>query len=278
MTLEENQYTEYHTKPILLIKGRPLLWAGAVPMERKVPKRIIAMTIITVVVMVSGCINFNGDDDIVKTGDLRTEDHFVELGSAQNVEINVRMGSGELEISPDATKLMEGTFAYNIGKWKPRFTYEPEGDIWNLTIWQPNTDIKVESGARNEWDLSFGTWVPMEMNVEIGTGAADIAVAGLDLASLSIATGSGDISLDLTGDRYDHLIVRAGTGNGRVNLIVPDYIGVQISPTQGTGTVVAPGFEFRDGNYFNDIFDSAEVFILIAVNIGVGDLVVLETP
>ncbi len=247
-------------------------------MERKVPKRIIAMTIITVVVMVSGCINFNGDDDIVKTGDLRTEDHFVELGSAQNVEINIEMGSGELEIKPDATKLMEGTFTYNIDKWRPRFTYDPEGDIWNLTIWQPNTDIKVESDARNEWDLSFGTWVPMEMNVAIGAGNADIAVAGLDLASLSVSTGAGDIALDLTGNRVDHLIVRAGTGNGRVNLIVPSYFGVQINATQGTGTVIAPGFEFRNGNYFNDIFDSAEVLIFVGVNIGTGDLVVLETP
>ena len=61
----------------------------------------------------------------------------------------------------------------------------------------------------------------MEMNVDIGEGTADIAVAGLDLASLSVSTGAGDISLDLTGNRVDHLIVRAGTGNGRVNLIVP---------------------------------------------------------
>ncbi len=247
-------------------------------MERKVPKRMIVMAIITAVVMVSGCITTNGDDDIVETGDLRTEDHFVELGSAQNVKVNIEMGTGELEVKPDATKLMEGTFTYNIDRWKPKFTYDPEGNIWNLTIWQPNTDLKVESDARNEWDLSFGTWVPMEMNVAIGEGSADIAVAGLDLASLSVSTGAGDISLDLTGNRVDHLIVRAGTGNGRVNLIVPSYIGVQIQPTQGSGTVIAPGFEFRDGNYFNDVFDSAEVFILIAVNIGNGDLVVLETP
>ncbi len=246
-------------------------------MERKVPKRLIAMTIITVMVMVSGCIT-NGDDDIVKVGDLRIEDEFVELGSAQNVKINIEMGTGNLVVNPDTHKLLEGTFTYNIDKWKPRFTYEPEGNIWNLTIRQPNTDLKVEEGARNEWDLNFGTWVPMEMNVEIGIGNADIAVAGLDLASLSVSTGGGDIALDLTGDRVNHLIVRAGTGAGKVNLIVPDYIGVQISSVQGTGTVIAPGFEFRDDNYFNDIFDTADVFILVAVNIGTGDLVVFETP
>ncbi len=247
-------------------------------MERKVPNRIIAMTIITVVVMVSGCITNNGDDDIVKTGDLRTEDQFVELGPAQNVEINIEMGAGELEIDPDTSKLMEGTFTYNIDRWKPRFTYEPEGQIWNLTIRQPNTDLKVESGARNEWDLSFGTWVPMEMNIELGTGDVDINVAGLDMASLSVATGTGNIALDLTGDRFNHLVARVGTGTGNINLIVPDYFGVQISPVQGTGEIIAPGFEIREGNYFNDIFDTADILILIAVNIGAGDLVVFETP
>lgn len=246
-------------------------------METKVPKRIIAMTIITVVILVSGCIT-NGDDDIVKTGDLRKVNQFVELGSAQNVRINIEMGAGELEVDPDTSKLMEGTFTYNIDQWKPRFTYEPEGNIWNLTIRQPNTDLKVESGARNEWDISFGTWVPMELNVELGSGPANITVAGLDLASLSVSTGAGDISLDLTGNRINHLIVRAGTGAGRVNLIVPDYIGVQVSAIQDSGTVIAPGFEFRDGNYFNDVFDTAEVFIFVAVNIGAGDLVVFETP
>jgi hypothetical protein len=247
-------------------------------METKVPKRIIAMTIITVVVLVSGCITSNGNDDIVKVGDLRVEDQFVELGSAQNVEVNIKMGTGELTINPDTNKLMEGTFTYNIDQWKPRFTYDPQGNIWNLTIRQPKTDLKVESGARNEWDLNFGTWVPMEMNVEMGNGNADIAVAGLDLASLSASTGAGDISLDLTGNRVNHLIVRAGTGTGKVNLIVPDYIGVQISPILGSGEIIAPGFEFRDGNYFNDVFDTAEVFIFVAVNIGAGDLVVFETP
>jgi hypothetical protein len=236
------------------------------------------MTLLTVVVILSGCLSTDDDDDVVQTGELRTDDAFVHLGDAEAVRVNLELGRGDLELRPGASKLMEGTFVYNVDRWKPELTYVEEGEVWNLTVVQPNADIKVESGARNEWNLQFTNAVPIEMNVDIGAGNGDVKVGGLDLASLSVGTGAGDIDADLTGGRYDHLIARFGTGVGNVRLVVPEYYGVQISVGQGAGTVTAPGFSKVGENYVNDAFDTAQILLLLSVSIGTGDLVVLEVP
>jgi hypothetical protein len=234
------------------------------------------MTLITIALVVSGCLGEDGDDGTVEPGKLRTYDTFVDLGDAEAVDVNIEMGRGSLKLTPGIDKLMEGTFVYNIGQWKPVFSYEDEGEVWNLTVTQPNADLKVGTGARNEWDVRLLYYVPMAIDVVMGAGTADVKVGGMDLASLSVATGSGDVNLDLTGDWYASVIVRAGTGAGNVDIVVPSSVGVQVSVIQGAGTVIAPGFTEVEGNYKNAAFDTADVLILIATDIGTGDLTVLE--
>lgn len=245
-------------------------------MAPRTPPRTLLLVILTATLVVSGCIS--SDDGTAKVGDLRTEDTYVEIGEADAVEVNVDMGQGNLQVRTGGNELMEAIIKYNVEEWKPRFTYVEEGEIWNLTVRQPGQDLRIEGDARNDWDLRFGLVVPMAMNVEIGAGNADIQVGGLDLVSLSVSTGVGKVDLDLSGSWSDHLVVRVGTGTGEVGLIVPSDIGVQISIKQGVGTVIAPGFTQVEGNYKNAAFDTADILMLIAVDIGTGNLKVLEVP
>ena len=242
----------------------------------RTPPRTLLLVILTAVMVVSGCIS--SDDGTIKVGDLRTEDTFVEIGEADAVEVNLDIGQGNLRVRTGGDELMEAIIKYNVDQWKPRFTYVEQGEIWNLTVRQPGQDLDVEGDARNDWDLRFGLVVPMAINVEMGVGNADIQVGGLDLVSLSVSTGAGEVDLDLSGTWYDHLLVRVGTGAGDVGLIVPSGIGVQISVIQGAGTVIAPGFTQVEGNYKNAAFDTAQVLMLFAVDIGAGNLKVLQVP
>ncbi len=232
--------------------------------------------VMLVALIASGCIT--PSDGTAEVGELRTEDTFVEIGEAQAVKVNLDMGQGSLKVSPGGDHLMDATFRYNVDRWKPRFTYLDEGDYWNLTVRQPRQDLEVEGEPRNEWDLGFGLVVPMEMDVEIGAGDANIKVSGLEVVALSVATGAGEVDLDLSGSWYDNVVVRVGTGAGDVGLIVPSDMGVQISVQQGTGTVIAPGFTQVQGNYVNPAFDTSDLVMLIAVDIGTGDLQVLQVP
>ena len=245
-------------------------------MPPQVPLRTLLMTALTVVLLVSGCISSDGD--VVQTGDLRTKETFVELGDADAVEVNLDIGQGQIQVSPGAIKLMEASFKYNVDRWRPAFTYVEQGEIWNLTLKQPAQDLQVEGDVRNEWDLKFGNMVPMALKIMMGAGDANIRVGGLDLASLSVSTGAGELDLDLSGRWFDLLVARVGSGAGNVGLIVPSDMGVQISVNQGAGTVIAPGFEMVEGNYKNEAFDTASLLMLIAVDIGTGDLTVLQVP
>jgi hypothetical protein len=240
-----------------------------------VPARTLLMTALTIALLVSGCI---GSDDDVRTGDLRTYDTFVEVGPASAVEVNLDIGQGQLQVRPGSVKLMEATFKYNVDRWKPRFTYVEQGEIYNLTVTQPQKGLDVEGDTRNEWDLVFGSMVPVEIKAKIGSGNVNIRAGGLDLVSLSVSTGAGEVELDLSGQWYDHLVVRAGSGAGDVKLIVPSDMGVQISVIQGAGTIIAPGFTELEGNYVNAAFETAVLVMLIAVDIGTGDLQVLQVP
>jgi len=233
------------------------------------------MTGLTVALLVSGCL---GSDDVVQTGDTETYSTFVEAGPANAVEVNLDLGQGRLQVRPGSVKLMEATFKYNVDLWKPRFTYLEQGEIWNLTITQPRKDLDVEGDTRNEWDLVFGDRVPIAMTARVGSGDVNIRATGLDLVSLSVSTGAGGVDLDLSGRWYDHLVVRVGTGAGDVKLIVPSDMGVQISVIQGAGTVIAPGFTLIEDNYKNAAFDTSALFMLIAVDIGSGDVQVLQVP
>jgi hypothetical protein len=224
----------------------------------------------------SGCLS--GPDDGVRVGDLRTEDTFVDVGDADAVKVNIDMGSGSLEVSPGGDHLMEATIKYNVEQWKPVFTYVEQGELWNLTVRQPGQDLDVEGETRNEWGLRFGLVIPMEMDVHVGAGDVNIRTTGLDLVAMSVSTGAGEVDIDLSGSWYDNLVVRVGTGGGDVGLIVPSDVGVQVSVIQGAGTVIAPGFEQVQGNYVNDAYQTADVVMLIAVDIGAGDLKVLEVP
>lgn len=245
-------------------------------MPSRVRTRSILLSLVTVALVMSGCLS--PTDGTVQVGDLRTQDTFVEVGEANAVKVNVDMGQGALRIRPGGDHLMEALFRYNVDRWKPVFSYEDEGEVWNLSVRQPRQDLEVEGDARNEWELDFGLVIPMEFKIEMGAGDANIRLSGLDVVALSVSTGAGQLDIDLSGAWYDTLVARVGTGAGDVGLIVPSDIGVQISVVQGAGTVIAPGFEQVGGNYVNEAFQTATVVMLIALDIGSGNVQVLQVP
>lgn len=244
-------------------------------MSRTRPPQAPIAIVLVLTLLVSGCI---GSDDLVSTGELRTDSEFVELGPATAVKVSLEVGLGSVVVQGGAAKLMEATFRYNVDRWRPRFTYTDQGEFWNLTVRQPQQGLEVDGSPRNEWDVRLGDMVPVDVTAQVGSGSLDFRAAGMDLVSVSLGTGAGDVNVDLTGQWSAPIIARAGTGAGNVDIIVPSQYGVQVSLRQGAGQVVAPGFERVGDNYKNAAFDTADVLILVAVEIGTGDLTVLELP
>ena len=231
----------------------------------------------------------------LRVGDLRTESESVELGDADSVEVEIFMAAGQLEVSGGANELLQADFTYNVDELKPEVDYR--GDA--LTIRTPDVNGRVDSwwdvdDYRYEWDLRLNDDVPMEMNVKVGAGKADLELGSLSLTKLDVETGAGDITLDLsgsssltrldvevgagqvtvdlTGNWQDDLDANISGGLGELTLRLPGSACVRVAIQAGLGNVDAQGLT-RDGNdYVNDACSESDVTLRIDIKAGLGNI------
>lgn len=236
-----------------------------------------AVVVILVAALSSGCLSSDDGDGKIKPGKLVIEDEEIERGTANAVEVYLEQGSGSLQLTGGSTmKLMSATFRYNIDKWKPEISYTQSGTVWNLSVVQPNTDLQVATGARNEWEINIGPSVPVDLVVNLGAGDADIIVGSMDLVDLDVNLGAGNLELDISAYSGGNLTVAINCGAGDADLRVPEGLGVRIVPIVGVGTVSASGFTMAGTEYHSSDYDVDQPHIVVTAVLGVGDLNVIE--
>jgi len=246
------------------------------------------LVIVAVLLVASGC------SSGVRVGKLQTESKTVELGDATSVQVEIAMGAGELNVAGGAAELLRADFAYNVAELKPEVDYSGG----KLTVRTPEVDTGIGSlwdinEYRYEWDLRLNDDVPMEMKVSVGAGRTDLALGSLSLTRLDIATGAGEVlvdlsgstaltklnvgggagalTVDLTGAWQDDLEASIAGGVGERILVLPRDTGVRVKVEIGIGGVEAAGLN-KDGEYYtNDAYGQSEVTLYIDVAGGVGE-------
>jgi hypothetical protein len=236
-----------------------------------------------------------GCDSGARVGDLLTKSETVELGGAESVSVEIKMGAGELAVSGGADELLEATFTYNVDELDPEATYSNG----NLVV--QHDDVRGGIGTffdlddyRNEWDLRLNEDVPMEMSIDMGAGRSDLKLGSLALTRLDINAGAGDVdldlsgsqslnrldfdmgagklTLDLTGDWQDDLDATIRGGLGELTLRLPRDVGVRIDVDTGIGAVDASGLTKDGDTYTNDAFGESDVTLNIEIDAGVGKI------
>ncbi len=231
----------------------------------------------------------------VRVGDLQTKSQTVELGDADSVNVEIQMGAGRLDVSSGTGELLEASFTYNVEELDPRATYANG----RLEVKDSGVSIGLRSlfdldEFRNEWDLRLTEAVPMEMTLDLGAGRTNLELGTLDLTSLNIEGGAGDVDLDLNGSRslrrldfelgagevtidltgeWQHdLDARITGGLGDFTLRVPGDVGVRIEVSTGIGSVDASGLTKEGDTYTNDAYGESDVTLRIDVDGGVGQI------
>jgi hypothetical protein len=228
-------------------------------------------------------------------GDLQTKTETIERGDAESVNVKIRMGAGELQISGGASDLLDATYTYNVEELNPGATYEGG----NLTVQDAEVKTTIRSlfnldDYRNEWDLRFSEDVPMEMQIDAGAGRCDLSLGKLALTRLDMSSGAGDVKLDLGGSQslssFDYEMgagdstldlsgdwqtdldgtIRGGVGKLTVKL--PSNVGVRIDVDAGVGSINTSGMT-RNGNiYTNDAYGESDINMIISIDAGVGEI------
>ncbi|SDL63567.1 Cell wall-active antibiotics response 4TMS YvqF [Catalinimonas alkaloidigena] len=242
--------------------------------------------------------DWNDDSEETGGGDtsvaLLTSNAHVARPKADMVRTRLKLRAGVLNLSGGAKDLVNGEFVVRRKEWEPEVNYREEGGIGYLDITQPGSDnnIKLGKGEKNVWNLQLNDRTPMNLDIELPAGTADLELGSLNLNEIEMDAGAGDFEIDLRGSSARELEINAGVGEvtidlsgdwdhdfnadinggiGQVTLILPRNVGVRVHAS-GLGSIDADGFEKDGGNYVNDLYGHAKHNLRIDISGGLGSI------
>jgi hypothetical protein len=122
-----------------------------------------------------------------------TEEINVDYPDADEVNLKLTFGAGEMKLSPGTSQLVDGAATYNYEKFKPKVKTEG-GDV-HITLGATNTNLfPTFENLKNTWDFKLGSQ-PMNLSIESGAYEGIFELGGLSLASLTIKDGAADVEL-----------------------------------------------------------------------------------
>ena len=224
--------------------------------------------LITGVLTLCGC-NVNMEP----SGPIQTDHHAIELDKAEIVNTKLKMGVGEMDVQGGSPKLMEGDFSYSIPSWKPEVKYSSTGFRGTLMIDQPSKASGLNSNAGDyKWIVKLNDKVAQDFEFVVGVGVTKLDLSTVNIRSLDVKMGVGDLNLNLRGKpQKDYTVsIKGGVGNAEIKL--PKDIGVFATASGGLGGVDTTNMT-KDGNqYTNDAYKKSPVTIRLTIEGGVGSI------
>ncbi len=205
-------------------------------------------------------------------GDLTTDSKTVEAGGAESVEVNLKMGAGELRVSGGAQALMEADFAYRTRRRSPEVDYYVSGTRGTLTVRHRRSGGPNFGSSKNEWDIRLNNRIPLNLDVDLGAGESRLDLSEMDIRSLTVDMGVGEMKLDLRRSYEQDLDVSIDGGIGSATIYLPGNAGVRVRVDGGIGSVHAPEFTKNGHVYTNEAYGKAAVTIDVNVDAGIGSI------
>jgi hypothetical protein len=210
--------------------------------------------------LLSGC-------GVETTGETRTETVSFDLDDSKKARVDIRMNSGQLKVQSGTAKFMEGTFAYNVAEWKPVVSYR-NGE---LSLSQPSHATGFGNTV-NEWEVKVNGTLPVDLTANLGAGEATLELGQLDLNSVELNIGAGEMKVDLRGEPKRSYSVHIRGGVGETVVYLPKDTGISATATKGIGDISAEGLEQRDGVWINPDRVGAPVTVRLDVKGGIGEI------
>jgi len=125
-----------------------------------------------------------------------TEDIKVEYPDADEINLKLRFGAGELILNPGAALLVDGTATYNYDELKPEIN--TDGSDVEVRVGDGNVNIFPNlNNIKNEWDLELGDQ-PMNLSLESGAYEGEFELGGLALTRLDIKDGASNVEISFS--------------------------------------------------------------------------------
>ena len=90
--------------------------------------------------------------------------------------------------------------------------------------------------ANLRWDVGLNPGLPLQLNVDSGSGSVQMDLAGLQLSGLQVDGGSGSLTIGLPASTAAYAVDYNG-GSGSLNLTMPAGADVTITLDGGSGSL-----------------------------------------
>ena len=201
-------------------------------------------------------------------GPVVNEQHAVERGAARQARVEIDMSPGDLEMRSGAKALFSGDFAFNVPELKPDIQYAVNGGTGILKVTQGSASGNYE----NRWRLSLDDTTPLDVVVTLGAGDADLVLGSVNLNSLTVRLGAGDLKIDLRGKPAKSYNVSVQAGAGDTTIELPSSVGISATTSGLIGDSSVSGLEKRGDRWVNTRAEGSPVTIDVQVQHAVGDL------
>jgi hypothetical protein len=200
-----------------------------------------------------------------------------DYGSA-SVYIDWTSLPGYLGALEDSNNLLEGDLTYqgdlvfevdSRGSRAEVSLDTRQVNIWGFNIGGP--------GPRSSWEIYLTPEIPLELNLNSGSGSCDFDLSDLILEDFYLDSGSGSVSLALPeGQSYP---VKIDSGSGSLRLDIPEDTGMRVRLDSGSGSF-NPGADFilvsgerrGDGVWESHNYGSAKYAIEMTIDQGSGSI------
>jgi hypothetical protein len=230
---------------------------------------VIPMLLALIILVPLGCIQ-PGKEVL---GPLRNESMSIPLNNAKEVEAQINMGVGNLTIQEGAQGSIEADFIYNSGLEKPKLNYVVNDGVGLLLVEQHDMKVASNNGIfKNDWNLFLDSHVPMSLSIISGVGFSNLRLGRLNLESLIVNGGTGNITIDLIGLNKD-LNATINTGIGDLVLNLPNQTGVKVRIENGVGLIEAEkGFQSTGSVFVNEAYGISNSTLDIDVQSGISNV------
>lgn len=165
------------------------------------------------------------------------ETRTVARRGAERVAVHLRLLSKELTVrGANDIELLRGRFSYNVQEWVPKIRERVDDTTLNVTVDQGlgnQIPIGKQDEYLNAWAIELAAGVPLDLDIDMGAGVADLDLTGLAVEKLAVTSGSTDLLLVFSAPN-------------------PRPLG-DLTLTAGTGKMVATGLGYAN-------FDTLSVF------------------
>jgi hypothetical protein len=252
----------------LLLGRRSGIWAG--------------ITIAIILALFSGGVWLLQTTTSVWASELVTHEVSQKLGDTETAEVAIYMGVGILEIDSmeSNSKLISGTI--EVGEHEEiREYFDDDGDeaVYELSTrgqeYYPSWLFNERWEGDKNWELSLNDEVLYNLIFDTGVGVSEVDVSDLMLSSLVLDSGVGETTVFLPGSGQYEVNIDAGVG--QVTVYIPEGIAVRMQLDTGLGnTSISGDFDLRNGYYYSDDFETAEDFVELSIDGGVGEVKVIQ--